>query len=117
MYIVGVDTTLLADALNKPIHCGDLVLDDAGRVYFVDDTENSFLRQGFLRVHEARMRRKQLVSSDAHTYVMAAATVVVPRGSFPGEIPERRRHYFHLIEPTMAPKVDELRRRRELRRL
>lgn len=88
-----MQAVLLTDVLNQAIHAGDLVLNDSGRIYFVDDTENSFIRQGFLRVREARLSRGYWVAADAHQYAMGSYLLRVEPEEAPTE-PRARRAYF-----------------------
>jgi hypothetical protein len=113
---VKVDTTLLADALNRPIHEGDLVLTDAGRIYFVEFTENSFLRQGFLRVKEARKSRTQILPAEQHAYVEGQFSLVVQPEKVELDPRDRRDYYREVTKLVNEARVKELQERRSLRR-
>lgn len=115
--VKALDTTLLADALDRPIHEGDLILTDAGRIYFVDFTENSFIRQGFLRVREARKSRTHILASEQHAYAQAQFCVIVSPSEVELELRGRRDFFWKAIEPTRERKLAELRKRHEKRRL
>jgi hypothetical protein len=90
---VEVETVLLTDLLDQAIHEGDLVLNDSGRIYFVDHTENSFIRQGFLCVREARISRGFWVASDDHQYAMGSYLLRVSPEEAPTEQKERRAYF------------------------
>lgn len=111
-----METAYLPDALDQEILPGDYLIDDSGKAYIVDRTENSFIRQGFLRVRELRLVRGDFVSGDSHTYCQAQFAIRLDKTKVPVDKLERRSLYRKLLEPTVQAKVDELRRRRSLRR-
>lgn len=63
------------DKLGRPVEVGELLLDGTGRVYLVEETENSFRRQGIMRVKVAHLARGKVVAAEAHQYIIPQFTV------------------------------------------
>lgn len=115
-----METVLLVDTLDSAIHPGDYLIDESGKVYLVVLTENSFIRQGFLRVYQVNLRRGFYCPVDNHTYVRAEYSVRFSPDEvekLPGSPVEIRSIFRKLIEPSRETNRHALRERHMLRRL
>jgi hypothetical protein len=106
-----MQTVLLTDVLDKAIHAGDLVIEDSGHLYLVDDTENSFLRQGYLRVRLARITRSGVTSDVSHTYTQANFCLNLGKPADLKEIPPldrtaRHKLFMERTELSVRRKID-----------
>lgn len=93
---MSMQVALSVDALDQPVHEGDVLITDSGKAFFVVDTENSFIRHGFLRVYEAKRRRGSYYPDELHTYLKSMLSVRLDIESLPAEPVERRKLYNEL---------------------